>query len=155
MTTLTAIPPGGTYFDTLKRSFVDVPVDKEADNAISTNEFLEAAESLTTLFGMYQKLSQFPHLLCTMEDYNAAKSRLRCLFRGGLSSLYPSPWLGTYLELTCLGFEIDVLGSVAFKPVKSDMIGNIKVRCYDSKNRHRGDAFWLLRLKVLKRISVA
>ncbi|KAL8800005.1 MAG: hypothetical protein Q9182_005486 [Xanthomendoza sp. 2 TL-2023] len=65
-----AIPPGGTWFDTLKKSFVDVPVDTANQNAIPTSEFLEAAESLTTLF--------------------------------------------------------DLLGSVAFTPVKSDMIGNIK-----------------------------
>ena len=45
-------PAGGTWFDTLKRSFVDVPVDASKDNAISTTEFLEASESLTTLFGM-------------------------------------------------------------------------------------------------------
>jgi len=70
MAAVNAFPPGGTFFDTLKRSFVDVPVDKEADNAISTNEFLEAAESLTALF--------------------------------------------------------DLLGSMAFKPVKNDMGGNIK-----------------------------
>ncbi|RHZ44042.1 GLTP domain-containing protein, partial [Aspergillus thermomutatus] len=44
-----AIPPGGTWFDTLKRSFADVPVN---DNAISTTEFLEAAESLVTLFDL-------------------------------------------------------------------------------------------------------
>ncbi|KAI8941557.1 hypothetical protein NX059_002772 [Plenodomus lindquistii] len=65
-----AYPPGGTFFDTLKKSFEDVPIDAEKDSAISTTEFLEAAESLTTLF--------------------------------------------------------DVLGSAAFKPVKSDMSGNIK-----------------------------
>jgi hypothetical protein len=46
-----AYPPGGTFFDTVKRSFVDVPVDASKDNAISTTEFLEAAESLSTLFG--------------------------------------------------------------------------------------------------------
>lgn len=46
-----AYPPGGTYFDTVKRSFNQVPVDEGKDNAISTTEFLEAAESLTTLFG--------------------------------------------------------------------------------------------------------
>ncbi|KAF2456278.1 glycolipid transfer protein HET-C2 [Lineolata rhizophorae] len=63
-----SIPPGGTFFDTLKKNFKDVPVD--ADNGIHTTEFLEAAESLTTLF--------------------------------------------------------DVLGSVAFTPVKSDMLGNVK-----------------------------
>ncbi|CAG5153151.1 uncharacterized protein ALTATR162_LOCUS3055 [Alternaria atra] len=65
-----AYPPGGTYFQTIKKSFADVPVDESKDNAISTTEFLEAAESTTTLF--------------------------------------------------------DVLGSVAFKPVKGDMSGNIK-----------------------------
>ncbi|TVY46667.1 Pleckstrin homology domain-containing family A member [Lachnellula occidentalis] len=70
MAAVNAYPPGGTFLDTLKKSFTDVPVDKEKDNAISTTEFLEAAESLTTLF--------------------------------------------------------DVLGSVAFTPVKSDMLGNIK-----------------------------
>jgi hypothetical protein len=51
MATTNAYPPGGTFLDTLKKSFTDVPVDKEKDNAISTTEFLEAAESLTTLFG--------------------------------------------------------------------------------------------------------
>lgn len=52
----TAYPPGGTFLDTMKKSFVDVPVDKEHDNAISTEAFLEAAESLTTLFGMWSLL---------------------------------------------------------------------------------------------------
>lgn len=46
-------PPGKTFLDTLKRSFTDVPVNKEKDNAIATTEFLEAAESLTTLFGRF------------------------------------------------------------------------------------------------------
>ncbi|EAW09938.1 GLTP domain-containing protein [Aspergillus clavatus NRRL 1] len=44
-----AIPPGGTWFDTLNKSFADVPV---GDNGISTTEFLEAAESLVTLFDL-------------------------------------------------------------------------------------------------------
>ncbi|KAM0692958.1 hypothetical protein Q7P36_007515 [Cladosporium allicinum] len=65
----TAFPPGGTYFDG-RKSFADVNYDASKDNAINTTQFLEAAESLTTLF--------------------------------------------------------DVLGSAAFKPVKSDMQGNIK-----------------------------
>lgn len=47
---MAAIPPGGTFFDTLKKSFVDVPIG--ADEKISTSEFLEAAEGLLTLFGM-------------------------------------------------------------------------------------------------------
>ncbi|TLS26745.1 hypothetical protein PpBr36_04175 [Pyricularia pennisetigena] len=64
------IPAGGTFVDTLKKSFVDVPIDADNDNAIGTTEFLEAAESLTTIF--------------------------------------------------------DLLGSVAFTPVKNDILGNIK-----------------------------
>ncbi|KAH0432261.1 glycolipid transfer protein [Colletotrichum camelliae] len=44
------IPPGGTYLDTFKKSFVDVPVDADKENAIATSEFLDAAESLTTIF---------------------------------------------------------------------------------------------------------
>lgn len=46
------IPPGGTWFDTIQKSFADVPVDNANDNGIATTEFLEAAESLTSLFGM-------------------------------------------------------------------------------------------------------
>ncbi|KXJ89180.1 glycolipid transfer protein domain-containing protein [Microdochium bolleyi] len=64
------IPPGGTFLQTFKKSFVDVPIDADNDNAIDTSAFLDAAESLTTMF--------------------------------------------------------DALGSVAFSPVKSDMLGNIK-----------------------------
>lgn len=80
-----AIPPGGTFFDTLKRSFVDVPV--AGDDKISTSEFLEAAESLLTLF--------------------------------------------------------DVLGSAAFKPVKSDMGGNIKVYIWRTLTRpHTIEQVW-------------
>ena len=43
--------PGTGFISSLKRSFVDVPVDADRDNAIATTDFLEAAESLTTLFG--------------------------------------------------------------------------------------------------------
>jgi len=60
----------GTYLDTFKGSFTKVPIDAENGNAISTTEFLEAAESLTTMF--------------------------------------------------------DLLGSVAFSPVKKDMLGNVE-----------------------------
>lgn len=45
------IPAGGTYLDTFKQSFTNVPVDAANDNVISTEEFLEAAESLVTIFG--------------------------------------------------------------------------------------------------------
>ncbi|KAF4978883.1 hypothetical protein FZEAL_4813 [Fusarium zealandicum] len=42
--------PGGTILQTFKRSFTDVPVDEANGNAVSTTEFLEAAESLTVMF---------------------------------------------------------------------------------------------------------
>lgn len=45
-----AYPPGGTFLDTLKKSFTDVKMD--SNKAIPTTDFLDAAESLTTLFGM-------------------------------------------------------------------------------------------------------
>ncbi|KAJ9193643.1 hypothetical protein DTO166G4_8454 [Paecilomyces variotii] len=70
MASIAVIPAGGTWFDTLRKSFVDVPIDTANDDGIATTEFLEAAESLTTLF--------------------------------------------------------DLLGSVAFSPVKNDLLGNIK-----------------------------
>ncbi|KZF23341.1 glycolipid transfer protein [Xylona heveae TC161] len=46
------IPPGGTFFDTIKESFADVPVDAANDDAISTEQFLEAADALATLFDL-------------------------------------------------------------------------------------------------------
>ena len=52
-----------TWFDTLKKSFVTVPVDSSHDNAIETTAFLDAAESLTTLFGTGFRLSCSCHLL--------------------------------------------------------------------------------------------
>ena len=51
MAAIAQIPAGGTYLDTFKKSFTDVPVDAASGNAVSTSEFLEAAESLTTMFG--------------------------------------------------------------------------------------------------------
>jgi hypothetical protein len=39
------------FFDSMKKSFADVPIDTANDNAISTTDFLEASESLTSLFG--------------------------------------------------------------------------------------------------------
>lgn len=40
----------GTFFETIKRDFKNVTISE--DNEIDTSEFLEAAESLVTLFGM-------------------------------------------------------------------------------------------------------
>lgn len=45
------IPAGQTIVQTFRKSFVDVPVDADKENAIATLDFLEAAESLTTIFG--------------------------------------------------------------------------------------------------------
>ena len=42
-----------TFFDSLKKSFADVPIGTANDNAIPTSDFLEAAESLCSLFGRY------------------------------------------------------------------------------------------------------
>lgn len=44
-------PPGGTIVQTLKRTYADVPVDEANGNAVSTTEFLEASEAMTTIFG--------------------------------------------------------------------------------------------------------
>ncbi|KAI9763126.1 MAG: hypothetical protein M1840_000891 [Geoglossum simile] len=72
---MASTPITSNFFDSLKKSFVDVRVGD--DGGISTNDFLEAAKSLTTLF--------------------------------------------------------DILGSVAFSPVKTDMLGNVeKIRKYQT-----------------------
>jgi hypothetical protein len=68
--TMAAVPPGGTFFDTLKRSFSDVPIES---GKIATTEFLEACEGLTTLFGVYVQSS-------TLSCSNKARCpRFRCL----------------------------------------------------------------------------
>ncbi|RYP73696.1 hypothetical protein DL769_004167 [Monosporascus sp. CRB-8-3] len=88
-------PPGGTILDTFKKSFVDVPVDADNDNAIATTEFLDAAESLTTIFGVH-----YPMFVVVSLAFSLADTLCRSL---------------------------DALGSVAFSPVKNDMMGNIKL----------------------------
>lgn len=50
------IAPGGTFLDNMKKTFPQVPVDAANGNAISTEEFLDAAEALTTMFGNYRPL---------------------------------------------------------------------------------------------------
>jgi len=47
------LPVQGTILDTFRQSFVNVPIDSERANAVSTTEFLDAAESLITIFGAY------------------------------------------------------------------------------------------------------
>lgn len=41
----------GGFFVTIKKSFADVNIDKSNNNVIPTTDFLEAADSLATLFG--------------------------------------------------------------------------------------------------------
>ena len=94
MESSTVIPPGGTWFDTLRKSFVDVPIDSSNNDAVATTEFLEAAESLTSLFSMFKASDII----------------------GIATTAWPEA-----------DFMVAVLGSVAFTPVKSDMLGNIKV----------------------------
>lgn len=48
---MTGVPAGKTWFETLKKSFVDVPVN--GDQGIDTSTFLEASEATTTLFGIW------------------------------------------------------------------------------------------------------
>jgi len=57
------IPAGGTYIDTMKKTFTQVPVDAANKDAISTEEFLEAAESLTTMFGRFHGAQFFVQAL--------------------------------------------------------------------------------------------
>lgn len=63
MATKTTYPPEGTWFDSLRKSFVDVPVNASHDNAIETTAFLEAATSLTTLFGKANEILPLLHAL--------------------------------------------------------------------------------------------
>lgn len=85
------IPAGKTFLDTLKVNFTNVPVN---NGEVATSEFLDAAESTTTLF--------------------------------------------------------DLLGSVAFTPVKNDMLGNIaKVR-----DRQKADAAHASTLQSLCRAEL-
>ncbi|KAK5726199.1 hypothetical protein LTR17_012914 [Elasticomyces elasticus] len=55
-----AYPPGGTYWDNGKRSFTSVPMNLSKDSAISTTEFLEAAEALTGLLDVLGSTAFMP-----------------------------------------------------------------------------------------------
>lgn len=50
-------PSGPTFFESIKKSYADVPVH---DNTIETSAFLEASESMTSLFGRSKHLFLFP-----------------------------------------------------------------------------------------------
>ena len=52
-----------SFLDSIKKSFADVPIDTANDNAIATTEFLEASESLSSLFGRYTPFLTRPYRL--------------------------------------------------------------------------------------------
>lgn len=73
------IPVGATIVHTFKQSFVDVPIDAENGNAIATTQFLDAAESLTTMFGKVAAI--------TINGLKRAKCLIRLCRRPGLCCL--------------------------------------------------------------------
>ncbi|KAK4463951.1 het-c2S [Cladorrhinum samala] len=117
------VPAGGTYLDTFKRSFTQVPVDAEKGNAVSTTEFLEAAESLTTIFDVLGSVAFSPvkkDLLGNVEKIRARQlaapvesENLQDLVRNELKSKSHKAteglvWLVRGLEFTCLGLSKNV-----------------------------------------------
>ncbi|KAK2614827.1 hypothetical protein N8I77_001625 [Diaporthe amygdali] len=105
------IPPGGTFFDanTFKRSFVDVPIDADKNNAIATKEFIEAAESLTPIFGtpphpkINQRYTEATAESATLQELvvNELKSKKHVATEGLL-------WLTRGLEFMCLALNANV-----------------------------------------------
>ncbi|KAI3396658.1 hypothetical protein diail_11835 [Diaporthe ilicicola] len=111
------IPPGGTFFDanTFKRSFVDVPVDADKNNAIATKEFVEAAESLTPIFGtpphpieqmplkINQRYTEATAESGTLQELvvNELKSKKHVATEGLL-------WLTRGLEFMCLALNANI-----------------------------------------------
>ena len=73
---------GLTFFSTIKKSFADVPVERAKDNAIPTTEFLEAAESLCTLFGGYEQLPwkriSLTALQTSLDRSHSHRSKMTC-----------------------------------------------------------------------------
>ncbi|KAK7996516.1 hypothetical protein PG989_004556 [Apiospora arundinis] len=92
-------PAGGTLLDTFKKSFVDVPVDAEKDNAIATTDFLDAAESLTTIFDALGSLAA-PAESATLQELvqNELKSKKHVATEGLV-------WLVRGLDFTCIALS--------------------------------------------------
>jgi len=117
------VPQGKTFFEIMKRSFVDVPIDKDNGNAIATSEFLDAAESFKSLFdllestsfGMVEKdmkgnitkvrtrLLAAPLESETLQDLvrNELKSKKKTASEGLL-------WLTRSLEFTCKSLQMNL-----------------------------------------------
>ncbi|KAH8651027.1 HET-C2 protein [Xylariales sp. PMI_506] len=117
------VPPGGTILDTFRQSFINVPVDAEKDNAISTTEFLDAAESLTTIFDALGSVAFSP----VKSDLNGNIKKLRerqlaapaesetvqALVLNELKTKKHTAtegllWLTRGLEFTCIGLQRNV-----------------------------------------------
>ncbi|KAK4227460.1 het-c2S [Podospora fimiseda] len=126
MATIAAVPAGGTYLDTFKKSFTQVPIDAAKGNAISTTEFLEAAESLTTIFDVLGGVAFSPvkkDLLGNVQKIRARQlaaplesENLQDLVRNELKSKSHTAteglvWLVRGLEFTCLGLSKNVASS--------------------------------------------
>ncbi|KAK3984050.1 het-c2S [Cladorrhinum sp. PSN332] len=120
------IPAGGTYLDTFKKSFTQVPIDASKGNAISTTEFLEAAESLTTIFDALGSVAFSPvksDLLGNVQKIRARQlaapiesENLQDLVRNELKSKSHKAteglvWLVRGLEFTCLALSKNVAGT--------------------------------------------
>jgi hypothetical protein len=73
------VPEGKTFFEVMKRSFVDVPIDESKENAIATTEFLEAAESFKALFGEWLSA---PAASSRNTDVGTRLDRLRPILHG-------------------------------------------------------------------------
>jgi hypothetical protein len=114
------IPPGGTLLQTLKRSFADVPINAEKDNAVSTTEFLEAAESLTVIFDALGAVAFSPvkndimgNVKKLRERQLAAPAQSETLQELVINELATKKhtateglvWLVRGLEFTCLGLS--------------------------------------------------
>ncbi|KAL6920821.1 hypothetical protein ACHAPO_004500 [Fusarium lateritium] len=118
-----AYPPGGTIVQSLKRSFVDVPVDEANGEAVSTTEFLEASESLTTIFDAIGGVAFGPvkkDILGNVEKLRARQAAapaesgtVQDLVRNELKSGKHTAtegclWLVRGLEFTCKGLDRNV-----------------------------------------------
>ncbi|KAJ4130053.1 hypothetical protein NW768_007025 [Fusarium equiseti] len=121
-----AYPPGGTIVQSLKRSFADVPVDEANGEAVSTTEFLEASESLTTIFDAIGGVAFGPvkkDILGNVEKLRARQAAapaesgtVQDLVRNELKTGKHTAtegclWLVRGLDFTCQGLENNVAKS--------------------------------------------
>ncbi|PHH85041.1 hypothetical protein CDD83_991 [Cordyceps sp. RAO-2017] len=118
------IPPGGTIVQTFKQSFTDVPIG--ADNAIATAPFLDAAESLTTIFDALGSVAFSPVKSDMTGNIKKVRDRLLAapaesenvqdLCRNELKSKKHTAtegllWLVRGLEFTCIALSQNIAKS--------------------------------------------